>query len=368
MKALFRFLFNLGNLGRSYRTEFLATCFAFFISFLLALMGKLTQVLNPWADLSVPITILASILTFSLWLLATDTCFSYVAMRYVKYRNKEPKVAIIFVKGLTEDSFRQASRATEFTPDHLDKRLKERKMVTEFILPSAIDERYPMIINPFGELYPEEDVSNMTVLKSIMRYIKMGGVFVNIAGLPFFYMRDFKNNIEDITGPMLQYYIGGKPSQLSKAKGLLDTYQPVTMLEPSVTDAGSSLVNTWLYKNLGIRTTLTSARLVKVRTVEDSYFKKLIPNKEEVEVQEFRSAIRCEITNAKLIPILVAKLTHRVTGQPRAFYPIAAVKYGVGYLIMVGMALEKKREQDLTIVIDTLKRIQEKLGQRGSLD
>ncbi len=44
-----------------------------------------------------------------------------------------------------------------------------------------------IIINPFGEVYPEEDLSLHTTFIRIRDYVRAGGIFVNIAGYPFWW-------------------------------------------------------------------------------------------------------------------------------------------------------------------------------------
>lgn len=44
-----------------------------------------------------------------------------------------------------------------------------------------------MVINPFGEIYPEADFSSNSTISEIRKYVWNGGVFVNVAGIPFWY-------------------------------------------------------------------------------------------------------------------------------------------------------------------------------------
>ena len=41
---------------------------------------------------------------------------------------------------------------------------------------------HQIIINPFGETYPEQDPYNYTTFSQICRYVENGGVFVNVSG------------------------------------------------------------------------------------------------------------------------------------------------------------------------------------------
>src|SRR5690606_23086965 len=46
---------------------------------------------------------------------------------------------------------------------------------------------YPIVINPYGGSYPEEDFESFASLDSIFEYVKNGGIFINIADIPFYY-------------------------------------------------------------------------------------------------------------------------------------------------------------------------------------
>lgn len=51
----------------------------------------------------------------------------------------------------------------------------------------VLSNRADIIINPFGEAYPEEDLSLHTTFTRLRDYVHGGGVFVNIAGYPFWW-------------------------------------------------------------------------------------------------------------------------------------------------------------------------------------
>jgi len=44
-----------------------------------------------------------------------------------------------------------------------------------------------MVVNPFGEVYPEADFASNSTISEIRKYVWNGGVFVNVAGIPFWY-------------------------------------------------------------------------------------------------------------------------------------------------------------------------------------
>ena len=51
----------------------------------------------------------------------------------------------------------------------------------------VITRRPDIVLNPFGEMYPEEDLSLHTTLTKIRDYVSGGGVYVNVAGYPFWW-------------------------------------------------------------------------------------------------------------------------------------------------------------------------------------
>jgi hypothetical protein len=48
---------------------------------------------------------------------------------------------------------------------------------------------YPIIINPYGGAYPEHDLENFSEFKQILSYVDGGGIYVNIADIPFYFAR-----------------------------------------------------------------------------------------------------------------------------------------------------------------------------------
>jgi len=61
---------------------------------------------------------------------------------------------------------------------------------------------YPILLNPYGGCYPENIPSEKETFKKILDYVKNGGVFINIADIPFYYMfcKDYHQKV-DTTSP-----------------------------------------------------------------------------------------------------------------------------------------------------------------------
>ena len=63
----------------------------------------------------------------------------------------------------------------------------QKKYDVKEIMAREINDSYSVILNPFGETYPEYDLKGRQVYNIICNYIRNGGVFINTAGFPFFY-------------------------------------------------------------------------------------------------------------------------------------------------------------------------------------
>ena len=56
-------------------------------------------------------------------------------------------------------------------------------------------DRHLVIINPYGSIYPETNIENLAVMHLILRFIRNGGTFVNVADVPFFFPYNLEKNI-----------------------------------------------------------------------------------------------------------------------------------------------------------------------------
>lgn len=54
----------------------------------------------------------------------------------------------------------------------------------------SVFKKHQIIVNPYGGVYPESDISNLVSLDSIFLFVRNGGVYLNIADIPFYYAYD----------------------------------------------------------------------------------------------------------------------------------------------------------------------------------
>ena len=314
--------------------------------------------LNPLLNPTILVALLISVFFLSWWSFSTDRTYQRFAKSLVKSRFKSPKIGVLSPGEMSDKEVKDLLRSTVYTPEMWFNHLRSDSFEVERISDLSMKDDFPIMFNPFGELYPEEDTTNLKTFQKIKEYVKKGGVFVNTAGLAFFYMWNPKTKIEGLTGPMLEAY-SGKAVTTTKDSNI---YESSIALQPVVMPDGSSLIDTWLYKNFGVRTTLGDERSLKAEAVNS--FRDIV--EKNLDVQEFRSALRCEHPECQLVPIIRSEYVYQPTGRKHECYPIAAVKYGLGYLILVGLRLNE--DNDLRLVTRAIKKVIEKLSKRGFLE
>jgi uncharacterized membrane protein len=118
------------------------------------------------------------------------------------YRTKKPLIAII--KDLPWSDYGHVW--SKMSPDkwlsQLDEKLSDGQNKINVKLVKITNpwtrwflDRYSVILNPYGPKYPESNIENLAIMKSILNYIGKGGVFVNVADIPFFFPFDKERKI-----------------------------------------------------------------------------------------------------------------------------------------------------------------------------
>lgn len=114
-----------------------------------------------------------------------------VAVRARRYRN--PKILIMEGTLLTDP------KQIPPNPAHTDRYPTDWRSAflslrwKAYIAPlTSIEEGNPpeFLLNPFGEVYPEEDFVSSKTINQIRDYVWNGGVYVNVSGIPFWYRYD----------------------------------------------------------------------------------------------------------------------------------------------------------------------------------
>ena len=73
-------------------------------------------------------------------------------------------------------------KAIERTAEAMDVKIEAVLLSVEHHL-----DGYSAILNPYGGAYPEVDLGNLRTLNNILRYVREGGLFVNVADIPTYW-------------------------------------------------------------------------------------------------------------------------------------------------------------------------------------
>jgi HEPN domain-containing protein len=235
---------------------------------------------------------------------------------------------------------------TEFKIEDWDRKFSQmsspgvRKYDIEKIPISKVGNEYSVIINPFGEAYPERDVKIRFAFNHLKNYIEDGGILVNVAGFPFFYAWDVTKGTKE---PVVDEKIL-VPESVRKEGGKF------------YADRFSLLLNfagSLAWRDLGIITTSDTELMHGINQldafqeeVDKSIAGDIVDLGGLNKVFEFR-AVQGDATK-EAIPLLRARRPD--FGE---VYPIAAVKRGFGYLLVGGMNTKGPSEfEKLSTAVD----------------
>jgi hypothetical protein len=195
---------------------------------------------------------------------------------------------------------------------------------------------FSIVINPFGEAYPELGNTEGIGFKTILSYIRDGGIFVNSGGQPFVYSWDVNTGSHQL---------------------LVSFIPALSNIESSYIEGIPKLsINT----NLGIpHEALLLKRYFNVETAWDHPEKNIVGPKEvDIQFDQLLGDDTKPITKAnvyrpakelsdKTIPLAHCS-DKSIWGN---VYPVVAVKFGRGFLIDAGMSLDEEREYKVLLDI-----------------
>ena len=92
--------------------------------------------------------------------------------------------------------------------------------------------KYVTVLNPYGGVYPEADLKNLSTLNKIRNFVKEGGIFVNVADIPSYYAYDLN----------LKRRFDTTPSSFSIKKNQIIVYRPF-IETPLMKELGLTVLN-----------------------------------------------------------------------------------------------------------------------------
>jgi len=202
---------------------------------------------------------------------------------------------------------------------------------------SEISNRFALILNPFGESYPEKDFRERIVFDIIKNYVADGGLFVTTGGFAFFYGWDVNPNVQgDRARPILDERV---VLPFLVRLGEQNTFV-VEQFRVGLPFSGSLL-----WKQLGAQTTSDTPNhsgpyeeQVYQTTEDQNIVGNLVDVGGSNRIQEFRALTP---SSANCVPLL--RLRRPDFGE---VYPIAALRHGRGYFIIGGINNVRRIEFD----------------------
>lgn len=232
---------------------------------------------------------------------------------WIQHQNRlrDAEIGILLEKGCPSSS-------TKFDPDDWSESLSRS---TNHVGVDQEWDDYAVIVNPYGEVYPEQSIVNprLKTFEKILSYVSTGGIFVSAGGYPFFYAWHTRTERKVPQAEDLMGYAG--PIERDQA-----------FLQPTVTGE-VSLVDTLIGRRFDLKTTLEGTHTAECfqESQDQDYVGELTSVGGTKKIQEFR-AIREPA--GECIPLLRMSIYREFT-----VYPLVALPYGEGFLIMAGMAL-----------------------------
>jgi hypothetical protein len=198
---------------------------------------------------------------------------------------------------------------------------------------------FSIIINPFGEAYPELGDAAGVGLNTILSYIQDGGIFVNSGGQPFVYSWNVNRGSYNLVISFIPIS--------SYTESNYDEAMPVLSRNESLAIPQEALI---LKRYFHTETEWDHPEKEIVGPIEvEIEYDEILGNDEPKTSAKVYRPIRQLSDN--VIPL--AHCPQSLWGD--RVYPVAAIKFGRGFLIYTGMNLDEEREYKL--LLDIVKRL-----------
>ena len=143
--------------------------------------------------------LLAILLYFAVYTTKFDEQIRKVEVALRTHRFRNPKVLVLdgTLSGRKEESAPSPEQTNKSPQDWQSRLTRFGWQVKQGPIQQMMDGSDPdVVVNPFGEVYPEENSMTHTTAYKIREYVYRGGVYVNVAGIPFWYTYDPRSGEE----------------------------------------------------------------------------------------------------------------------------------------------------------------------------
>jgi hypothetical protein len=209
---------------------------------------------------------------------------------------------------------------------------------------SGLSPTYSVVINPFGEAYPEISSNPLTLpaFTKICDYIFSGGIFVTAGGQPFYYYFDVISGekyetIKSIPNVPYSFHLFPE-NDITKLGITTVSLIPDTLAKRAFdinTTMGLNDEQKTPFETVLFQEPIDKEKYTLLQTVEKyKVFRALLP-KEKLDV----------------IPICRANLGTELC------YPVALIKYGQGYLLHFGFSLKEPAEKEFSVITEIVEKM-----------
>ncbi len=298
-----------------YQTYAVRRAYAWMIAFVLSL--ALTVLFVEGVTLQIKAILLSIFVSLAITWLAWDWLDRQVWKLNRRLIFGRPRIGILSERGMNPVN-------SDYPPGDWIKEIGQHLEAEEVDLghfDAPFGRQYAVIVNPYGEGYPEESTLSQRTFERIEEFVYNGGIFASIGGYPFFYAID----------------IGSKQltpiAEISKGyAGHMDNRGSIVLQEAIIRNSLSLYEGTIATSRFNYRATTGTSELVELHQEEgDKEFCGDLLGKEKVQVYQFRSLVA---------PLAGARPMARAESKDfGTIYPLVTFPYGRGYFVLGGVRL-----------------------------
>ena len=303
----------------------------------------------PWIFLAVGILFL---------LHGTGFLQEYIIRRILRsIRGKWPVVAIISDLPWTPDSSEKRTHIwawSRMNPDEWRRRITKDAQQSKIkvrvkrvrIKRSWVRfffDRYNVILNPYGSVYPEVNIKSFPVLNTILDYVLNGGLFVNVADIPFYWAYDPQREVlYDLVRYSHQYVpdeYEGDGSRFRLKSAHIQSFGPFPET-PFLSEVKVNVINTETVKNREIEPLYYSLKL-RDRSLKTGRLSSIAINRAAVvnRRSEYETAAPVETGR-------VESIVEEIINNGQVITPMCYVNFGKGKFLVSLAFLDYDKQSD----------------------
>jgi len=202
-------------------------------------------------------------------------------------------------------------------------------------------DRYLVIVNPYGSVYPEVDIKELTIWKSILYYVLHGGRFVNVADIPFYWAYDPKREIRyEMVKYFHQYvpmYKRSSDDVLHPVSGGIISFGPYPET-PFLSELRINIINTETTKGEYINPMYSSLKL-KSSLLKSNYLDSVAINRGVVVGKVENGERKIEVNHVK-------SMVEELEWDGKLVTPFCSIYFGKGKFLVSLAFLEYDKQQE----------------------